>query len=148
MRPRSAGLMKSQSTLHDITLTGGGTAYSIVAATPGGGGSSGGGGGGGNPTPPAPVGPTTVTCSDAGSPAVVAGFSAVCYGDQSMIGNTVLVISHSPHIRGALADFVTIRNDRFVVPVVSGKQRSVQGVIHGSSASGHTLFVDGGYTAR
>ena len=39
-------------------------------------------------------------------------------------------------------DFVTIRNDRFVVPIVSGKQRTVQGVIHGSSASGHTLFVE------
>ena len=39
-------------------------------------------------------------------------------------------------------DFVTIRNDRFVVPIVSGQQRKVQGVIHGSSGSGHTLFVE------
>ena len=35
-------------------------------------------------------------------------------------------------------DFVTIRNERFVVPVVTGKERRVDGVIHGSSGSGHT----------
>jgi len=39
-------------------------------------------------------------------------------------------------------DFVTIRNDRFVVPVVSGRERRVDGVIHGASGSGHTLFVE------
>lgn len=39
-------------------------------------------------------------------------------------------------------EFVTIRNDRFVVPVISGRQRRIEGVIHGSSGSGHTLFVE------
>ena len=39
-------------------------------------------------------------------------------------------------------DFVTIRNDRFVVPVVTGRERRVEGVIHGASGSGHTLFVE------
>ena len=39
-------------------------------------------------------------------------------------------------------DFVTIRNDRFVVPVVTGRERRVDGVIHGSSGSGHTVFVE------
>ena len=39
-------------------------------------------------------------------------------------------------------DFVTIRNDRFVVPVVTGRERRVDGVIHGASGSGHTLFVE------
>jgi DNA mismatch repair protein MutS2 len=39
-------------------------------------------------------------------------------------------------------DFITIRNDRFVVPIVSGQQRKVSGVIHGASGSGHTLFVE------
>ena len=39
-------------------------------------------------------------------------------------------------------DFVTIRNDRFVVPVVTGRERRVDGVIHASSGSGHTLFVE------
>jgi DNA mismatch repair protein MutS2 len=39
-------------------------------------------------------------------------------------------------------DFVTVRNDRFVVPVVSGRERRVDGVIHGASGSGRTLFVE------
>ncbi len=39
-------------------------------------------------------------------------------------------------------DFVTIRDDRFVVPVVTGRERRVEGVIHGASGSGHTLFVE------
>jgi len=39
-------------------------------------------------------------------------------------------------------DFVTIREDRFVVPIVSGHKGRVDGVIHGSSGSGRTLFVE------
>jgi DNA mismatch repair protein MutS2 len=39
-------------------------------------------------------------------------------------------------------DFITLRNERFVVPVVAGQQRKVNGVIHGTSGSGHTLFVE------
>ncbi|MEO8051773.1 MAG: endonuclease MutS2, partial [Acidobacteriota bacterium] len=47
------------------------------------------------------------------------------------------------HADGTLQeDFVTIRNDRFVVPVVTGRERRVDGVIHGASGSGHTLFVE------
>lgn len=39
-------------------------------------------------------------------------------------------------------EFITLRNDRFVVPVIAGQQRKVYGVIHGASGSGHTLFVE------
>src|SRR2546426_8919703 len=39
-------------------------------------------------------------------------------------------------------EFVTIRNERFVVPVISGQRRKIDGVIHGASSSGHTLFVE------
>lgn len=39
-------------------------------------------------------------------------------------------------------DFITLRNDRFVVPVVAGQQRHVDGVIHGASGTGHTLFIE------
>jgi DNA mismatch repair protein MutS2 len=39
-------------------------------------------------------------------------------------------------------DFVTIRDDRFVVPIVAGQKGRVEGVIHGSSGSGRTLFVE------
>src|ERR1022692_812592 len=37
---------------------------------------------------------------------------------------------------------VPIRNERFVVPIVAGQRRKIDGVIHAASASGHTLFVE------
>ena len=39
-------------------------------------------------------------------------------------------------------EIITIRNERFVVPVVSGQRRKVDGVIHAASSTGHTLFVE------
>lgn len=39
-------------------------------------------------------------------------------------------------------EYVSIRNDRFVVPVVAGQRRRVDGVIHGASGSGQTLFIE------
>jgi DNA mismatch repair protein MutS2 len=39
-------------------------------------------------------------------------------------------------------DYITIRNDRWVVPVVTGRERRVDGVIHGSSGSGQTVYVE------
>jgi DNA mismatch repair protein MutS2 len=39
-------------------------------------------------------------------------------------------------------EFVTIRNERFVVPVIAGQRRRLDGVIHGASSSGHTLFIE------
>src|SRR6516225_3332699 len=39
-------------------------------------------------------------------------------------------------------DFITLRNDRFVIPVRSEHRRSVQGVVHGASATGQTVFVE------
>lgn len=46
--------------------------------------------------------------------------------------------------RGAEAgeDYVTLRSDRFVIPVRAENRRSVPGVVHGSSASGQTLFME------
>src|SRR5271163_2845791 len=39
-------------------------------------------------------------------------------------------------------DYVTLRNDRFVIPVRSENRRTVQGVVHGASATGQTVFVE------
>lgn len=39
-------------------------------------------------------------------------------------------------------DFVTIRDDRYVVPIIAGQKGRVDGVIHGSSGTGRTLFVE------
>jgi DNA mismatch repair protein MutS2 len=49
----------------------------------------------------------------------------------------------SHHEEGVLQEeLVTIRNERFVVPVIAGQRRKIDGVIHGASSSGHTLFVE------
>jgi DNA mismatch repair protein MutS2 len=39
-------------------------------------------------------------------------------------------------------EYVTIRNERLVVPVKAGQKRRIDGVIHASSSSGQTLFVE------
>jgi DNA mismatch repair protein MutS2 len=39
-------------------------------------------------------------------------------------------------------DYVTLRNDRFVIPVSASERRAVPGVIHGASATGQTVFVE------
>ena len=49
--------------------------------------------------------------------------------------------------RGAAAgekseDYITLRNDRFVIPVRASERRSVPGVVHGASATGQTIFVE------
>lgn len=50
---------------------------------------------------------------------------------------------HAHRTEGILQEeFITIRNERFVVPLIAGQQRKVEGVVHGSSGSGHTLFLE------
>lgn len=46
--------------------------------------------------------------------------------------------------RGAEAgeDYVTLRNERFVIPLRAEHRRSVPGVVHGASGTGQTVFVE------
>jgi len=48
------------------------------------------------------------------------------------------------HTRGSDPgeDYVTLRNDRFVIPVRAAERRQVQGVVHAASATGQTVFVE------
>jgi DNA mismatch repair protein MutS2 len=39
-------------------------------------------------------------------------------------------------------DYVTLRNDRFVIPVRAENRRSIPGVVHGASATGQTVFLE------
>ena len=39
-------------------------------------------------------------------------------------------------------DYVTLRNDRFVIPVRAADRRQAQGVVHATSATGQTVFVE------
>ncbi len=43
---------------------------------------------------------------------------------------------------GGSEDYITVRNDRFVVPVRAAERRQVPGVVHGASATGQTLFIE------
>ena len=46
------------------------------------------------------------------------------------------------HSEAIQEELVTIRNDRFVIPVRSDHQSRIKGVAHGSSSSGATVFVE------
>ncbi|HXW62216.1 MAG TPA: Smr/MutS family protein [Candidatus Acidoferrales bacterium] len=46
------------------------------------------------------------------------------------------------HGRPAGRDYITLRNDRFVVPVSARERRGVPGVVHGTSGTGQTVFVE------
>src|ERR1700722_7922838 len=39
-------------------------------------------------------------------------------------------------------ELITIRGERFVIPVKAEQKRRVQGVVHGESSSGQTVFVE------
>src|SRR5277367_352842 len=39
-------------------------------------------------------------------------------------------------------DYITLRNERFVIPVRAGDRRAVPGVVHAASATGQTVFVE------
>jgi len=39
-------------------------------------------------------------------------------------------------------DYITLRNNRFVIPVRAADRRAVPGVVHGASATGQTVFVE------
>lgn len=50
---------------------------------------------------------------------------------------------HDPAIAPHLSDsFVTVRNDRFVLPVRADARGKVRGIVHDASASGTTVFVE------
>ena len=52
-------------------------------------------------------------------------------------------ILRSPRYEGILQDeYVTIRDERYVVPVRAGERGDFPGIVHGSSSSGATLFIE------
>ena len=50
-----------------------------------------------------------------------------------------LMVTHGTVVQDTV---VTIRNDRFVVPLKTDFRRALQGIVHGESASGATLYVE------
>jgi len=60
---------------------------------------------------------------------------------RESIQKTLKQILRSRHAESG-EDYVTLRNERFVIPVRAEHRRSVPGVVHGASATGQTVFVE------
>src|SRR5271169_1923211 len=58
---------------------------------------------------------------------------------QSTLEKLVRRFSHDEVLQDAV---VTLRNERFVIPIRTEEKRRVSGVIHGASSSGATVFVE------
>jgi DNA mismatch repair protein MutS2 len=78
--------------------------------------------------------------SDDASPALRRIRASVTQARDS-IQKTLKQILHSRNAEAG-EDYVTLRNERFVIPVRAENRRSVPGVMHGASATGQTVFLE------
>ncbi|HYL63325.1 MAG TPA: endonuclease MutS2 [Candidatus Methylomirabilis sp.] len=60
---------------------------------------------------------------------------------RDTIQKTLKQILRSRNAEGG-EDYVTLRNDRFVIPVRAENRRSVGGIVHGASGTGQTVFLE------
>ena len=60
---------------------------------------------------------------------------------RDSIQKTLKQILHSRNAEAG-EDYVTLRNERFVIPVRAEQRRSVPGVVHGASGTGQTVFME------
>ena len=64
-------------------------------------------------------------------------------GLRSRICRSLADLLRGGETSGSLQDeVVTVRNERFVIPVRTDRKRAFPGVVHGSSSSGSTLFIE------
>ncbi len=62
---------------------------------------------------------------------------------NAKIKDTLNSMIHSEHYKKFLQDpIVTVRSDRYVIPVKSEYKSEVNGIVHDTSASGSTLFIE------
>ena len=62
---------------------------------------------------------------------------------RSRVTNKLESMLRSPEYATQLQDqVVTVRNGRFVIPVRTDQKRSLEGIIHGTSSSGATVFME------
>src|SRR5580700_8148980 len=69
------------------------------------------------------------------------GIRASILETRDSIQKTLKQILRSRHAESG-EDYVTLRNERFVIPVRAESRRSVPGVMHGASATGQTVFLE------
>jgi DNA mismatch repair protein MutS2 len=60
---------------------------------------------------------------------------------RETIQKTLKQILRSRQAEGG-EDYVTLRNDRFVIPVRAEQRKSAPGVVHGTSGTGQTVFIE------
>ena len=61
---------------------------------------------------------------------------------ESILGRLDRIVK-SPKFEGILQDdYVTIRDERYVLPVRAGEKGDFPGIVHGQSGTGHTLFIE------
>ncbi|GAB4303356.1 MAG: endonuclease MutS2 [Myxococcota bacterium] len=58
---------------------------------------------------------------------------------KSRLDNILASSTLLPHLQDR---YHTVRNDRFVIPVKSGSQRHISGIVHDYSGSGQTVFIE------
>lgn len=62
---------------------------------------------------------------------------------RSRVTSKLESMLRSPEYASQLQDqLVTVRNGRFVIPVRTDQKRSVEGIVHGTSSSGATVFME------
>lgn len=62
---------------------------------------------------------------------------------RSRLTDRLQSMMRNPTLAGHLQDeVITIRNGRYVIPVRSEQKRTVDGIVHGSSSSGATVFME------
>lgn len=61
---------------------------------------------------------------------------------QAAIKSTLSSFTHGKKAQALANPTVTVRNDRYVLPVRADHKRSVRGIVHDQSASGQTLFIE------
>ena len=82
--------------------------------------------------------------SDDASPQLARIRAGLAQGRKNIQHSLQSILRARGETRGESAgeDYVTLRNDRFVIPVRAADRRGVPGVIHGASATGQTVFVE------
>ena len=79
---------------------------------------------------------------DQASPAL-ARLRAEARRSRETIRETLQQLVHSSRLAQVLAEpVVTLRNDRYVIPVTPGYRSALEGIVQDQSASGQTLFVE------
>lgn len=78
--------------------------------------------------------------SDEASPALRRIRASITQTRDS-IQKTLKQILRSRNAEGG-EDYVTLRNERFVIPVRAEQRRSVGGIVHGASGTGQTVFLE------